>query len=74
MGALQRTGEENEPAVADADQAEYREAVFGQTCPIETAVDVRWLIKGYGNGIIGGWLVSQVALAQGDLFKYRRGD
>ncbi|WP_421358964.1 hypothetical protein [Agrobacterium rosae] len=38
--ALQRTGEENEPAVADADRAEHREAVFGQTCPIETAVDV----------------------------------
>ncbi|BCH62443.1 hypothetical protein B7W85_23240 [Allorhizobium ampelinum] len=38
--ALQRTGEENEPAVADADRAEPREAVFGQTCPIETAVDV----------------------------------
>ncbi|BCH57264.1 hypothetical protein ACQZ61_21140 [Agrobacterium vitis] len=38
--ALQRTGEENDPAVADADQAEHREAVFGQTCPIETAVDV----------------------------------
>lgn len=38
--ALQRTGEENEPAVADVDQAEQREAVFGQTCPIETAVDV----------------------------------
>ncbi|ARM90849.1 hypothetical protein RHEC894_PB00073 (plasmid) [Rhizobium sp. CIAT894] len=40
MGAPQRTGEENEPAVADADRAEHREAVFGQTCPIETAVDV----------------------------------
>lgn len=38
--ALQRTGEENDPAVADADRAEHREAVFGQTCPIETAVDV----------------------------------
>ena len=38
--ALQRTGEENEPAVADADRAEHREAVFGQTCPIETAVVV----------------------------------
>lgn len=38
--ALQRTGEENEPAVADADRAEHREVVFGQTCPIETAVDV----------------------------------
>ncbi|QND44450.1 hypothetical protein HB780_01215 (plasmid) [Rhizobium lusitanum] len=35
-----RTGEENDPAVADADRAEHREAVFGQTCPIETAVDV----------------------------------
>jgi hypothetical protein len=40
MGALQRTGEENDPAVADADRAECNEAVFGQTCPIETAVDV----------------------------------
>lgn len=29
-------GEENEAAVADADRAEHREAVFGQTCPIET--------------------------------------
>ncbi|MVA38198.1 MULTISPECIES: hypothetical protein [Agrobacterium] len=38
--ALQRTGEENDPAVADADRAECNEAVFGQTCPIETAVDV----------------------------------
>jgi hypothetical protein len=38
--ALQRTGEENEPAVADADRAEHRKAIFGQTCPIETAVDV----------------------------------
>lgn len=35
--ALQRTGEENELAVADADRAEHREVVFGQTCPIETA-------------------------------------
>lgn len=38
--ALQRTGEENDPAVADADRDDHREAVFGQTCPIETAVDV----------------------------------
>ena len=38
--ALQRTGEENDPAVADADRAECNAAVFGQTCPIETAVDV----------------------------------
>ncbi len=38
--APQRTGEENDPAVADAGRAEHREAVFGQTCPIETAVDV----------------------------------
>jgi len=37
--ALRRTGEENEPAVADADRAEFSSAVFGQTCPIETAVD-----------------------------------
>ncbi|MGO6747865.1 hypothetical protein ACCS93_36465, partial [Rhizobium ruizarguesonis] len=35
-----RPGEENDPAVANADRAEHREAVFGQTCPIETAVDV----------------------------------
>ncbi len=51
--ALQRTGEENDPAVADADQAKHREAVFGQTCPIETAVDVP--VDGSGitaNGII----------------------
>ncbi|NTE84586.1 MULTISPECIES: hypothetical protein [Agrobacterium tumefaciens complex] len=51
--ALQRTGEENDPAVADAGRAEHREAVFGQTCPIETAVDVpadRY--RGYGNGSI----------------------
>jgi hypothetical protein len=44
-------GEENDPAVADADRAEHREAVFGQTCPIETAVDVP--VGGsreYGNG------------------------
>jgi hypothetical protein len=33
-------GEENEPAVADADRAEQSEAAFGQTCPIETAGDV----------------------------------
>jgi hypothetical protein len=38
--ALSRTLEENEPAVADADRTEHREEVFGQTCPIETAVDV----------------------------------
>lgn len=38
--ALQRTGEENDPAVADADRAEHREVVFGQTCRIETALDV----------------------------------
>lgn len=44
--ALQRTGEENEPAVADADRAEHREAVFGQTCPIETAVDVPDAVQG----------------------------
>lgn len=37
--AVQPPGEENEPAVADADRAEHREAAFGQTCPIETAVD-----------------------------------
>ncbi|MBY5324304.1 hypothetical protein HFN11_29010 [Rhizobium leguminosarum] len=51
--ALQRTGEENDPAVADAYRAEHREAVFGQTCPIETAVDVP--VDGSGitaNGII----------------------
>lgn len=48
--ALQRTGEENEPAVADADRAEQREVVFGQTCPIETAVDVPVdRIKDYGK-------------------------
>ena len=46
--ALQRTGEENEPAVADADRAESSEAIFGQTCPIETAVDVpAWRNKAY---------------------------
>ena len=51
--ALQRTGEEDDPAVADADRAEHREAVFGQPCPIETAVDVpTYRIKGYGTGII----------------------
>lgn len=50
--ALQRTGEENDPAVADDDRAEHREAVFGQTCPIETAVDVpAWRIKGYDDGV-----------------------
>lgn len=38
--AAQPPGEENEPAVADADRAEQREAAFGQTCPIETAVGV----------------------------------
>lgn len=38
--AVQPPGEENEPAVADADRASQREAAFGQTCPIETAVDV----------------------------------
>ena len=51
--ALQRIGEENELAVADADRAECREAVFGQTCPIETAVDVpAWRIKEYDDGVI----------------------
>ena len=51
--ALQRTGEENDPAVADADRAEHREALFGQTCPIETAVDVpAWRIKEYDDGVI----------------------
>lgn len=53
MGAKTRTGEESDPAVADADRAEHSEAVFGQTCPIETAVDVpAWRIKGYDDGVI----------------------
>jgi len=46
--------EENDPAVADVDRAEQCEAVFGQTCPIETAVDVpAWRIKEYHDGVIG---------------------
>jgi hypothetical protein len=51
--ALQRAGEESEPAVADVDRDEYREAVFGQTCPIETAVDkpatIRIMMPTMGN-------------------------
>jgi hypothetical protein len=38
--AAQPPGEENDPAVADAGRAEPVSAVFGQTRPIETAVDV----------------------------------
>lgn len=48
--ALQRPGEENEPAVARIDRAEQREALFGQTCPIETAVDVPCPRRKEGQG------------------------
>ncbi len=51
--AHERTGEESDPAVADAGRAAHGAAVFGQTCPIETAVDVpAWRIKGYDDGVI----------------------
>ena len=50
--ALKGRGEENDPAVADADRAEHREAIFGQTCPIETAVDVLASGSGIQNGSI----------------------
>ncbi len=44
--ARERPGEENEPAVAEIDRAEQREVVFGQTCPIETAVGVARQLEG----------------------------
>ena len=34
----QPAGEENERAVEDDNRAEHHAALFGQTCPIETAI------------------------------------
>lgn len=52
--AVQPQGEENEPAVADADRAEQSEAAFGQTSRIETAVGELLFGEGSDNGSKAG--------------------
>jgi len=42
---LRPAGEENEPAVAEGRSSRAREAVSGQTCPIETAGAIQCIGK-----------------------------